>query len=471
MLLPHFFTFMKAKTCKQCGKQFSAQRDDAKFCSSSCRSSFWQNNKQQKNAGENFVKQLKGLVDDKPVKRTVTETIPNKEYLDLQSKLQMKELERKRLQSQKETLIAQLQTLKQDGTGGLLLLGTGTGSLIGYSNAKADKNNPNKRLEGAVKGGILGFCGGLFVELMTKENREKQRQADIAKVNVSVREINVKLVFYDAEIEELKALIGKTKRFITLEKEVEDKPALNLSVQPEKPVLNAPIKREVNVSKQITAPPKVIANVNNGSKIISSAHLTEMEYQALNFTGRWKQFFGLPSINFHCAIHGMAGEGKSTFAIQFANFLAENFGLVIYVSGEEGFSKTMKDKFINNKAATENLYLADLRTYQDLVNEVKPNTYNFIFIDSLDNMRIGASELKELRILYSNSALITISQSTKTGQMRGSYEIVHDSDIAVAVSDGIAEMVKNRFLEKGRTFEIFDIDCGAGITPWNTIRG
>ncbi len=86
-------------------------------------------------------------------------------------------------------------------------------------------------------------------------------------------------------------------------------------------------------------------------------------------------------------------------------------------------------------------------------------------------MRIGVSELKELRTLYSNSALVWISQSTKAGQMRGSYEIVHDSDIAVSVSNGIAETVKNRFLEKGRTFEIFDKDCGAGITPWNTIRG
>lgn len=131
----------------------------------------------------------------------------------------------------------------------------------------------------------------------------------------------------------------------------------------------------------------------------------------------------------------------------------------------------MKDKFINNNAATENLFLADLRTNQDLVNEVKPNTFNFIFIDSLDNMRIGALELKELRKLYINSALVTISQSTKDGKMRGSYEIVHDSDIAVSVSGGIAETVKNRFLEKGRTYEIFESDTGPGIAPWNTIRG
>jgi predicted ATP-dependent serine protease len=195
------------------------------------------------------------------------------------------------------------------------------------------------------------------------------------------------------------------------------------------------------------------------------------EYYALNFAGKWRDFFGQPSVNFHCAIHGMAGEGKSTFAIQFANYMAENFGEVVYISGEEGFSKTLKDKFRNNNAASEHLFLADLRTYQDILNEIKPNSFNFIFIDSLDNMRIGAQELKELRKLFINSALITISQSTKDGKMRGSYEIVHDSDIAIGVSNGVAETIKNRFEEKGTKFVIFRSDSDGEMFIRNTIKG
>lgn len=117
----------------------------------------------------------------------------------------------------------------------------------------------------------------------------------------------------------------------------------------------------------------------------------------------------------------------------------------------------MKDKLVNNKAVSDELFLADVRSYSSLIEEVKPNIYNFIFIDSLDNMRIGAQELNDLRKLFANSALITISQSTKDGKMRGSYEIVHDSDIAVAVSKGVAVTIKNRFLEKGKQFEIFKI--------------
>jgi hypothetical protein len=372
---------------------------------------------------------------------------------------------------QKQTLIQELQSLQNLAGGGITLLGTGAGAIIGYSSAEKNKEDPDKRLKNALKGGIIGLCSGIAVEFLTKDRREKWRQNEIMKVNVRLRELNVKLAFNNSEIDNLKALMDKTKRLITVEKEVEERPVVNLQIQDNKPSEKADNKRQQNVYKPLTAPVNASINVQTNSKIISSAHLTEMEYQALNFQGKWQQFFGLPSVNFHCAIHGMAGEGKSTFAIQFANYLAENFGLVLYISGEEGFSKTMKDKFINNNAATENLFLADLRTFQDLVNEVKPNTYNFIFIDSLDNMRIGALELKELRKIYFNSALVTISQSTKDGKMRGSYEIVHDSDIAVAVSNGIAETVKNRFLEKGRNYEIFEQESNTGIVPWNTVRG
>jgi predicted ATP-dependent serine protease len=130
----------------------------------------------------------------------------------------------------------------------------------------------------------------------------------------------------------------------------------------------------------------------------------------------------------------------------------------------------MKDKLVNNNAASENLFIADLRDYAQIINEVKPNTYNFIFIDSLDNMRISADDMKELRKLYNHSAIISISQSTKDGKMRGSYEIVHDADIAISVQNGIATTTKNRFLEKGRIYEIFKAESPRDLMPRNTIR-
>ena len=83
------------------------------------------------------------------------------------------------------------------------------------------------------------------------------------------------------------------------------------------------------------------------------------------------------------------------------------------------------------------------------------NKFHFIFIDSLDTLRIDATRLRELREYYSQSAFVTISQSTKDGKMRGSQEITHDTDIAVKVEDGIATTTKNRFHPRGTEFRVF----------------
>jgi predicted ATP-dependent serine protease len=79
----------------------------------------------------------------------------------------------------------------------------------------------------------------------------------------------------------------------------------------------------------------------------------------------------------------------------------------------------------------------------------------FILIDSFDNMRIDAEKLKQLRTRYKNSALISISQVTKDGKIRGSNEIAHDVDIEVIVTNGLAFTNKNLFKEKGREFQVF----------------
>lgn len=194
-------------------------------------------------------------------------------------------------------------------------------------------------------------------------------------------------------------------------------------------------------------------NTNNG-KLVSSRELRKRKYNCFPFTGKWKDFFGLPSYAFHLAVHGKPGEGKSTFCVQFADYLAKNFGKVVYVSGEEGLSKTVQDKIINNGIDNPYLMFADIKSYDEIKAEI-PNEYHFIFIDSLDTLRIDAAKLKALKEHYPQSAFITISQSTKDGKMRGSLEITHDTDIAAKVENGVAITTKNRFQARGSEFNVF----------------
>ena len=70
-------------------------------------------------------------------------------------------------------------------------------------------------------------------------------------------------------------------------------------------------------------------------------------------------------------------------------------------------------------------------------------------------MNIDVEKLKQLRERYKNSSIISISQATKDGKMRGSYQIVHDVDIEIIVTKGVAMTNKNRFKEKELEMRVF----------------
>jgi hypothetical protein len=326
-------------------------------------------------------------------------------------------------------------------------------------------------LRGVIKQTSINVSVGSAKEIEVETDENKKRIQQIEELNTSERRLvqelkrlqeclqsrkknkKVSVGLLDTEfgleiqISKIKDKLASVRRLLLLKtfgiNQFKTQTVLNESPTSAMPIM--PQKREQKYTSKAGA----------SQKIISSSDLKNMQYHALSFQGKWLDFFGYPSVNFHCVIHGMSGEGKSTFAVQFANYLAENFGTVLYISGEEGFSKTFKDKFISNNAFAEGLSVADLRTYDSIIKEVQANAFNFIFIDSLDNLKIDAGRMKELRERYRDSAFITISQSTKDGKMRGSYEIVHDSDMAVRVENGIGKTTKNRFKEKGMSINVF----------------
>jgi hypothetical protein len=472
---------MKNKTCENCGKEFIAHRTDAKFCSSTCRSIAWNNSKEASKEEDSFKSQLKGLVNSNqespklpPLFRKEIRLIPNSKYNEIINQIKRLDNEYKCLEDEKQTHIESLNNGKFSSIGKNTLRGLGIGAVGGFAFAEKEE-----RVKKAIKGGLLGGVGGAAIDLLTIDSRKKAFKKNLQKINVKISDINVKQTSIQ---EEKKKWLTSLKDIPeNIEKEIEVKLILNEFIQngglkaflkPTEKRLPNVIPISANVTKRLPQHIKPSRIIPAGSKIISSIDLHNMKYDSLGFQEKWHHLIGEPSVNFLCVIHGRAGEGKSTFAIQFANYLAENFGPVLYVSGEEGFSKTMKDKIVNNNATSENFLLADLRSFQDVIAEIKPNKYHFIFIDSLDNMHIGAQELKELKKIYANSALITISQSTKDGKIRGSNEIVHDSDIEISVSNGIAKTEKNRFLEKNRTYEIFEKDDGFEfLLPRNTVRG
>lgn len=188
-------------------------------------------------------------------------------------------------------------------------------------------------------------------------------------------------------------------------------------------------------------------------KIISAKQLMEMNFKSLPFQAKWLHFLGEPAANFHAVVFGLPGHGKSTFAVQFASYLANTFGPVLYVSGEEGFSLTFRKKF--EAVNIDNIDVADLKNFEEMRDTVNLDHYKFLVIDSLNTMKIDAVQLRAIKEMFKGAGIITISQSTKDGNLRGSNEINHDGDITIEVKKGVAVTGKNRFNKGGMTYNVF----------------
>jgi hypothetical protein len=285
-------------------------------------------------------------------------------------------------------------------------------------------------------------------------NVREQLQSD--KRNVTLEQAFVKTKLFETiEIinpDYQKAVSGIAK--VDLSKTMTEQELLQQSQAKLEQMLKNPLEG-VDLSDLTKPVPKVKANPLETDKIQSMKNVSSIKKPLLGFKDTWLDFYGYPQTNFFCVIHGMSGEGKTNFAIQFAKYLAENFGNVLYVSGEEGFAPTFQQKIVSLGAdAVPRLYAADIRTGEEILRDI-PNQYHFIFIDSVNNMDIDPDMMQAIRNKFKQSGIVAICQSTKEGKIRGSYEIVHDSDIAVKVMNGIAITTKNRFKEKDKEFDVF----------------
>ena len=181
--------------------------------------------------------------------------------------------------------------------------------------------------------------------------------------------------------------------------------------------------------------------------IMSASELAEYEYPKYDFDGRWEQFFRQPSINAHYMIFGLPKSGKSTFCMHFAKYLADNHGSVLYVASEEGFSQTLKNKMTNFGLKSNDMHFANYREAEPIM-DVGGN-YDFVIIDSVNFIAIEPEQIRQLKEQNPNLSLITIQQSTKDGDFRGSQEYAHDADSIVRIENGIATQ-QGRFQEQSQ---------------------
>ena len=157
-----------------------------------------------------------------------------------------------------------------------------------------------------------------------------------------------------------------------------------------------------------------------------------MDFETIGLKGKYRELIGDPSVGFSAMVFGLPKSGKSTLCIDFAKYLAENHGKVLYVAIEEGFGYTLKEKFERLGAIHLNLIIAE-----KIPDDLSP--YQFVFIDSVSKARLTCMDITRLRKNNPKTAFVFIFHTTKEGNFRGQQDFAHDVDVIIEVENGIAK--------------------------------
>lgn len=179
-----------------------------------------------------------------------------------------------------------------------------------------------------------------------------------------------------------------------------------------------------------------IENTKRTIKEFTGDDLIKKKFDSLDFTGKFLELIGKPSKLFSGIIWGLPKGGKSNFSLRFADYLQEYFGEVVYLAAEEGESVTLQEKF--KEIGGSKVTVAESRNREDIREYLKSKSYDFVFIDSINNAGIDSDYLEIIKHENPKKSFISIVQATKGGNFKGDQALTHNCDFIIKVVAGIA---------------------------------
>jgi len=200
-------------------------------------------------------------------------------------------------------------------------------------------------------------------------------------------------------------------------------------------------------------------NFGFNNNTYNAQQLNYMHLPTIALTGRISEVIGKNvNANFQAVIYGEAGSGKSHLATIFTKDLGL-IGRTLYVTAEEGLTNHVQER-LKRYGVTEipNVEFLPSNDIKRVIEILHRGNYQFVVIDSIQALSPDWKEqlkfTKALRKLNLLGAILLL-QVNKGGDARGSTEILHDADVVIEVSNGIAKATKNRFGES-LSHEIFN---------------
>jgi len=153
---------------------------------------------------------------------------------------------------------------------------------------------------------------------------------------------------------------------------------------------------------------------------------------------RTKNLFGNLLSDNKVFVQGVAGQGKSTFSIIFADDLAKN-GKVLYVLAEEKADTRLQERLKRNNINSDNIDILQTRDFDVIKEYVASGKYSAIILDSHNELvNVSQNELVEW-IKDIPFVIVIISRMEKTGKRAlGSSNWTYVIDTVVEVANGDA---------------------------------
>jgi hypothetical protein len=396
------------KTCINCNKEFETNNNRKIYCSNSCKVI---NHRHRNGIDEPdfLLKKPKILTEKIERSRDIVKKEINSTYQDLLNQIENYQDEYDKLVKKKEVIFKELNQ-EQNGLHSVL---AGSIAGIGGLNILATNNSRKKpTFENFLIGAATVLLGGYAISNSNAIENNKKRNIDFIKNKINQLDSEINYILFRKKGLEIE--LNQIPKYI------------ELTVQ-ETYFQKIPIIEEK---------PKLLK-----SNVISLSQMKEKNFDIYNFSEEYANLMGNPSKNFSMIIYGESGHGKSTWSIDFSNYLALNFGKLLYNSSEEGFSYSLQNKL--SKYDNENIEISEFKRFKDLKATIRGNKYNFVVIDSLNDMELTEEQFTEL--INMGIGIIFILQATKGGNFKGSNKFAHDTDIRIKLENYNPIIEKSRF--------------------------
>jgi len=205
--------------------------------------------------------------------------------------------------------------------------------------------------------------------------------------------------------------------------------------------------RECNLKTYSDAKGKGTCSHNGGLRgfdtdnpILTAEQMANRKHELIQFHSYWRHLFGVIEKNFILMVHGEPGNGKTILLLSFAKYLADYFGNVLYVSSEECTSYTMTKKI--------NELVNPIPSRLEFVGSLKGvdlSEFDFVFLDSVNDLQLKSSDVRELHLRHPHLGFILNLQHTKGGNFRGDKGWEHLPGIVGEVYKGVLTLTKNRY--------------------------